>query len=444
MEITCLAIDKPSEHMTAQRLKMNVAERLKHPHIMAEMLKVSIAQSSVAQRDFLNGLETIASAAREMFEAEGLIHRVELGHKKVWSSVAGMPLCFIDGGVANIQSLGAEPIAIRVGSYTVVPGVTGEGREQFRMEKQLVAELFDLTSSASIFEDLYDNTSKLRDAARCCMELSAAVECIGRTPAPSFVFLHGALINPVSAYADEDFPAFSKNGLEILLPPEERNRTGRDATFVSVYLYLLEKLKKSSTNVVSVVERASISTLVARTWFDHLKRSPASPGAREMEEIKDRLREYRISDSLLFHAILDEGEFIAPITVDRNVPEKRPSFSADIIDRYPMPKVTYVGVGSFAQPLRVEFFDSLAASYGDCVRLIIHACRLMPNYSFPAGLDIVDKFAKIPNWMNRPIHTGMAVQLMRRALASDNPKIIEAAKRMLCGTKRDWLFRPTP
>jgi hypothetical protein len=77
-----------------------------------------------------------------------------------------------------------------------------------------------------------------------------------------------------------------------------------------------------------------------------------------------------------------------------------------------------------------------------CVRLVIHACRLMPNYAFPAGLDIVDKFAKVPNWMSRPIHSTMAVQLMKRAMDTGNPKMVEAAKRMLCGTTRDWLFRP--
>ena len=66
----------------------------------------------------------------------------------------------------------------------------------------------------------------------------------------------------------------------------------------------------------------------------------------------------------------------------------------------------------------------------------------MPNYAFPAGLDIVDKFAKVPNWMSRPIHSTMAVQLMKRAIDTGNSKMIEAAKRMLCGTKRDWLFRP--
>jgi len=310
------------------------------------------------------------------------------------------------------------------------------------MEKQLVAELFDLSSSQGIFEDLFEDPSKLRDAARFCMEASAAAHCLEHRPKPEFLLMHGALVNPVSAYADEYFPAFSPRGLEVLLPGTGTSRIGRDAKFVCVYLHLLNILRNSVVNVASVVERASISTLVSRSLLDDLKHSPVSSGSADMEALKRKMADYRISDAVLFHAILDEGEYVLPVSVDRNVEAKRPQYSTDVIGQYPKPKVTYVGVGQFAQPLRVEFFDTPPAGFELCLRLVLHASRLMPNYAFPAGLDIVDKFAKVPNWMSRPIHSTMAVQLMKRAIDTGNPKMIEAAKRMLCGTKRDWLFRP--
>lgn len=422
--------------------KLTVKERLREPHILAEMVKLSLSHSSEAQKQFLQVLEQLADGMREMLEEAGLIKSVEIDHRSLWSELADQPISFVDGGMANVTSLGAEPVAVRVGSYTVVPGKKTLDREQFRMEKQLVAELFDLTSSHGLFDDLFEDPSKLRDAARFCIEASAAVQCIGNSPKPKFIFLHGALVNPVSAYADKHFPAFSRCGLEILLPPEERNRTGRDATFVSVYLHLLKTLQMSGVNVASVVERASGSMLVSTTLLDRLKNSPVSPGSGPLEEAKSRIRDYRIPDAVLFHAILNEGEYLSPVEVDRNVEEKRPNYSKDIIDQYPKPRVTYVGVGQFAQPLRVEFFDEPPVGFDLCIRLVVHACRLMPNYAFPAGLDIVDKFAKVPNWMNRPIHSTMAVQLMKRAMDTGNPKMVEAAKRMLCGTKRDWLFRP--
>jgi hypothetical protein len=310
------------------------------------------------------------------------------------------------------------------------------------MEKQLVAELFDMRSAQGIFEDLFEDPSKLRDAARFCLEAAGGARCLTATPKPAFLFLHGALVNPVSAYADEHFPAFSQRGLEILLPPEERNRTGRDAKFVCVYLRLLQMLQEVRINVASVVERASASTIVGHALLRGLKSSPVSPGASRLEDAIHKIEDYRIPDAVLFHAILNEGEYLTPVPVDRNVAHKRPQYSADVIANYPLPTLTYVGVGEYAQPLRVEFFGEPPDGYELCVRLVIHSCRLMPNYAFPAGLDIVDKFAKVPNWMSRPINSTMAVQLLKRAIDNGDPKVIEAAKRMLCGTKRDWLFRP--
>ena len=423
--------------------KLSVKERLREPHILGEMVKLSLTQSSEAQKDYLAVLESLATAIRDMLQGAGLIKSVAIDHARMWNDAAGRPIAFVDGGMANVTSLGAEPIAVRVGSYTVTPGRKDSTRECFRMEKQLVAELFDLRTSQGIYDDLFEDPSKLRDAARVCLEVAGGTRCLLQKPKPEFLFLHGALVNPVSAYADQQFPAFSSRGLEILLPVDERNRTGRDAAFVCVYLRLLQMLQDAQVNVASVVERASASTIVSRALLDQLKGAPVSPGDSVLEEAKEKIQNYRIPDVVLFHAILNEGEYLSPVEVDRNVAEKRPRYSADVIAQYPLPLVTYVGVGEHAQPLRVEFFNEPIAGYEFCVRLVIHSCRLMPNYAFPVGLDIVDKFAKVPNWMSRPINSTMAVQLLKRAIDTGNPKIIEEAKRMLCGTKRDWLFRPT-
>jgi len=422
--------------------KRTVKERLKETHVLEQLLKLTLSQSSNAQKDFLAVLEALATSMREMLDAGGMIRSVGVDHAKMWSEVAGRPIAFIDGGMANVASLGAEPIAVRVGSYTVTPGRKDSARESFRIEKQLVAELYDLGGADGLFEDLFEDPAKLREAARYCLEMAGGVQCLSQQPKPQFLFLHGALVNPVSAYADKNFPPFSARGISALLPEGEKNRTGRDAEFVSVYLRLMQILQNSGVNVASVVERASQSTLVSRTLLDHLKTSPVSPGATQLEEAKNKIQQYKVTDSLLFHALLNEGEYLMPIPVDRNTESKRPQHSAHIIANYPLPKVTYLGVGEFAQPIRIEFFDEPPDGYELCLRLVLHSCRLMPNYAFPAGLDIVDKFAKVPDWMSRPISTAMSVQLLKRAIDTGNPKIIEGAKRMLCGTKREWLFRP--
>ena len=47
---------------------------------------------------------------------------------------------------------------------------------------------------------------------------------------------------------------------------------------------------------------------------------------------------------------------------------------------------------------------------------------------------------KVPNWIGCPIPSSMAVQPDEVVHMTGNPKMIEAAKRLLCGTKRGLAF----
>ncbi len=76
------------------------------------------------------------------------------------------------------------------------------------------------------------------------------------------------------------------------------------------------------------------------------------------------------------------------------------------------------------------------------LEMVYQTARLLPNYGFPVGLDIVDKFAKVPNWMSQGIRKEHAVALLRSALKSGEPKAVEFAKKVLTARGRDWLFRP--
>jgi hypothetical protein len=58
------------------------------------------------------------------------------------------------------------------------------------------------------------------------------------------------------------------------------------------------------------------------------------------------------------------------------------------------------------------------------------------------GLDIVDKFAKIPDWISRPVNTRTAVLALRKAMESGDSRLFDSLRRMLCGSSREWLLRP--
>ena len=68
----------------------------------------------------------------------------------------------------------------------------------------------------------------------------------------------------------------------------------------------------------------------------------------------------------------------------------------------------------------------------------------MPNYGFPVGLDIADKFAHVPNWMTeayaKMIRHTLGVSLQKGEINDeDMRKVLVQAIYM---TPRDWLFRP--
>ncbi len=98
----------PVEVDVNKRRRFSVHERLKHPSIMQEMMKTALSLSANAQKNFLSMLELVAESLRSMLVSEGLIDSVEIDHLSLWSSVAGKAIAFVDGGMANIGSLGAE------------------------------------------------------------------------------------------------------------------------------------------------------------------------------------------------------------------------------------------------------------------------------------------------------------------------------------------------
>ena len=93
-------------------------------------------------------------------------------------------------------------------------------------------------------------------------------------------------------------------------------------------------------------------------------------------------------------------------------------------------------------PIRIEGLKPTEKNSPD-IDLIFHMSRLLPGYAFPVGLDIVDKYAKVPNWMSRSVTAAHATALLKKAIRSGDPKVISFAKRVLSTKGRDWLFRPT-
>jgi len=422
--------------------RKRLEKRLVRPHILTEILKSGLSLSAKAQAEFMDVLDTLSDTLRKNLIDAGRIQKVELDHQATWRKFRGKRLGFIDGGVANVNSLGSAPLAIRVGSYTVTPGDRSEKRERFAFDVQLVDELYD-SSGRGVYEEGFDDVMKLRDAARYCCE-AAGMLALLQNDKPSMCILHGPLVIPVSPYALEDFPPFTATTIEKLLPGSKQHREGREANFVSVYREQLRRLQEAQATICGVVERpmSSAPGPLTSSLLAEL-RNEDYLDAGSMSTMLQKLREYRITDPILMECVLEEAEYLSPLEMDKQGPDNKIPFDwAPDIKSYPRPLTTYVKPHAETMPIRVEAFKNGPFDFGELLLLIVHMSRLLPRYSFPVGLDIVDKHAKVPEWMSRQMNVMLTAQLMRRAMDTGNPSVIRMARRIVSANTRDWLFRP--
>lgn len=452
----------PSEEQRQPRKPRTIKEKLRTPHLLERMLKVAGDLSAPAQYRFMETVEQLAGQLRDvLIETGGIVH-LKKDHADLWKKVSGRPIGFVDGGLANLSMLGSAPIAARVGGYTVIPGARGPDRERFIVLKYLIDELY-AHERDGVYEESFPDIGALRDAARISIEAAGAVRLLADQTDLKWIFLHGALVNPVSRYTDvmrdgkvrHRFPDFSDSALEELLPPTEPQRTDRDRNFISVHLRQLEILKTARAVVCGVIEREATTTSVCRAVLDSLEDDlirdllPIPPTEWKSwfrnsvdPSDDDELEGQRITDSLLFRCVLEPGEVLLPVTIDRNELRRAPDAWRQEIALYPKPRVSYLQVTEWSAPIRLEIFEKDLAKFRDTAELVMHCALLLPQYAFPVGLDIVDKFSRIPDWMSRPVNTHTAVQALKRALDQGDTDLFDALRRILCGSGREFLLRP--
>ena len=194
----------------------------------------------------------------------------------------------------------------------------------------------------------------------------------------AWAFLHGALVNPVSRYTDVmrdrevryRFPDFSPSALAELLPPGEPPRQGRDRNFISVHLRQLELLSIAQAVVCGVVERESATTSVCRAVLNSREEDlirdfrprPPAEWKRWFRAAVDPSDDHefegqRITASLLFRCVLEPGEALRPVAINRNDISRAPDRWRDVITRYPKPHVSYLQVTEWNSPIRLEVFE---------------------------------------------------------------------------------------
>lgn len=427
--------------LAEDEIRKRIEVRVSQGEFLGGMLHLARGPSAQAHGGFVDQLCRIAATLREIFDANGWIRRFEYRPAAFWAERRGSAITFLDGGVANIDLPSAAPIGIRVGSYTVRPGERDlNKRETFSIDLSIIDDLY--SDDGYLYDSDFTDVAKLRDAARIISETAAVLHATQRDSRPNAIFLHGPLINPASPYGLDDFPAYGLEACRVMMGDPSWEGSENDRHFVAFYLALLQAIESSGAVAVGVVERAIGRDPVVLKEI--LKSLQADGIARkdDVRKIIEEVRVYGLNDASIFDVVLQAGEYIRPLPVERQGPEgKWPEIWKPWIREYPPALTTYLKPTELTTPFRVETFKG-GLGFEEALDLVLHTSRLLPSYGFPVGLDIVDKFAKVPEWMSRGIRSQHQVVLLQKALASGDPRALTFAKRVLTAKGRDWFFRP--
>ena len=413
-----------------------------------------------------------------------------------WASLRDEVVTFIDGGLGSVQISSQVPILLRVGSYTVK---TGERRlterEQFRYYPVILGDLEGGSKGRRDFPDI----------VRITAELLGGLSALERTPDLRVLMFHGPLVYLMGAYAGHT--PFTEGDIDLFLnhyaPNSNLAEDIKDDFLDQAKLDIYPAMTESSDKwverrlfeplawiaylyrriimvarerdpipvIVGVAERGrtrdfSESVLLERVFRglrqkDNISYFNRMYGRTDLTSAKSLLDRLGYTDSILMGMLLKPGQYSeswemkSKYTGLRQGNVSLPGESDEFVVKFSplrpsnigFPRVSgfYVHISETTEPIRVEIFKDLLPSQVDdaAYRTYMYA-RLLPGYGFPVGLDIVDKYAHVPNWLTDAYgklirhHLGIALQTGSVSDEQMRRILVEA----IYMTHRDWLFRP--
>jgi hypothetical protein len=424
---------------------------------------------------------------RKKLLERNLIKKIKHRPKEFWSLKGKKKVYNIDGGQLSLSVTGSATMGIRVGVYKVKPGDFSKEREDYDDSSVLISNLVDRTGKSHYEEDddFQLDYKRMLEGSRMIMELAEVVkQSEGRgkwKDKPSktdVIFLHGPIIFEAAMYhltsdANISFPPFKKEFCENLLshkpnfyldrfknPQKEDDRLMR--TFIPLYCEIANYIKNSKIPTYGVVERsgskspgAVTKAMVGELYLTRARKAQLEyrglvnswktkrvDGSDEGEKLLELFTKYPLSDANLFDLLLDDGEYIQPIQLVKQIYSKWPQSDANgfynpFYKLTPEPFVTYLKASEFKKPFRVETLN-ITDQYEKDIDLIYHSAKLLPQYCFPLGLDTVDKLAKIPSWMRNSMRNEYQMRMMRSLIDTGKKEHIELGLKSLIPKRTGW------
>lgn len=474
-------------------------ELQRRPHVLVQLAEHSLAVAqSLRDNYFHNTARFIGRLRLSLRDADASepLMRLESVADAAWADFQQEIVTFIDGGFGRVEIASQAPILLRVGSYSVR---TGERRiaerEQLGYYPVILGDLEGGSKGSDTFPDL----------VRIVAELLGGLVALERTPDLRVLVFHGPLVYQSYHYAGHT--PFTEHDIDLFLNhyapqsdlseqlkaeflreaaidiyPEMTERADEwvakrlfePLAFIAFLYRRMIRIARSRTPspvIMGVIERGgrlrefSESVLLKRIFRRLRERDDASYFNRifkrtDLTSPKALLDRLGYTDTLLLSMLLNPGEFSEPwdmvkhdnlTVVDLTLPgESAPSgvnFAPLRQGRFGLPRVmgAYLQISETVEPVRIEVFKDLGSGQTlEAAQRTFLYSRLLPGYGFPVGLDIADKYARVPAWMmeaySKTIRYHLGVSLQQGAISDAQMRRIIIQALYMKG--RDWLFRP--
>ena len=478
---------------------------LQQPQLMMKLVEQSLLVAENLRGNYFRNTARFVSDLRRAIDAGNKgtrgnsILQVYSVADAAWEEFQGELVSFIDGGVGQVELSSQVPILLRVGSYAVRVGERKLAeRENFGYYPVIFGDIEGGSKEREDFTDI----------VRITAELLGGLSTLNRNPELRVLLFHGPLVYLMDAYAghtpftESDIDLFLKRYSGDKEQVKQLKEDFLEEARLDIYpamaggradewadrrlfeplswiAFLYRKLisvalsRKPPPIIAGVVERGKSRNFSEKILLKRVFRGLREKGNQNyfnemfglsnLTSPKNLMDRLGYTDNLLLALLLDTGKYSEPWEVNKStiglgsgqirLPNESESSQVDFSclrdgSRFGFPAIrgAYIRVSENTEPIRVEVFSKLGEDrVKEAMRRVYLYSRLLPNYGFPVGLDIADKFAHVPNWMTKAyekmiIHK-LGVSLQKGEITDeDMRKVLVQAIYM---KQRDWIFRPT-
>lgn len=495
--------DGRDRNVTAEAVSAEIQRR---PHVFLQLAENALTVAENLRGNYFHNTARFIAALRQAsrlaeagrrapvlrtFDARGLS----------WEDLRGEVVTFLDGGIGQVQVASRVPILLRVGSYQVKTGERNLAeREQFGYYPVILGDLEGGSKERKDFVDIVRITAELLGGLaalkrtpdlRVLMFHGPLVYLVGNY-AGHTPFTEGDINRFLESYAadakqgramKEGFLREARVEVYPQMVPGRAHELAERRLFEPLawmaYLYrqlVAEARRRRPVPIIAgVVERGSLSEFSRTVLLDRVFRLLRDPdyergdeqsfnrlfGRTDLTTPDALLSRLGYTDTLLLSMVLQPGEASEPWSVGKygglragNVEVNGEAFETPFNFQplappspfgFPRVRGCYVSVSETTEPVRVEVFEDLGADQiEEAARRVCLYSALLPGYGFPVGLDVADKYAKVPAWLTDAYaklirhHLGVSLQRGDVSDAEMRRLIVQA----IYMTHRDWIFRP--